>query len=99
MKLKYKPYTGGAGPDDKQIAHNNLVLMQELNRLNIPYEYKDISKRLNIEYRFMAVVVFKNVEISYDRWGYSSGRDEIDQTDLKDTLKYIKKRYEQSKIK
>lgn len=70
----YKPYKGGAGPDQKQVKNNDIHLMKLLKKHGVKdMSYKDMSKQYGIDPPFNLIIIKgKNGDIyaGYDRWGY-----------------------------
>jgi hypothetical protein len=87
-KYNYKPYSGGAGPSDKQTRHFNSILLKAVTDCG----GKAIMSQNNNYSEPLHEVKVGNRMVGYDRWGYCSDDDNsqhIDQVDLYTAVKYL----------
>lgn len=68
--VNYQPYSGGAGPELKQVENNNLFIQQELNKIGISTTREKSEEDYEVEDVVVTSKSGRTLNICYDRWGY-----------------------------
>ena len=100
-KVKFKGYTGPAGPSLDQATKNDKALIQAISNEQLPLHVEFFMQKAYFPPMKVLKITNKKgqeVEAAYDRWGYvvegeyfnKTGEDFLDQCDLKTVMKFLR---------